>query len=111
MTVSLIVSLILTLMIETAFFFLVGKRNKKDLLLLVLVNILTNPAVVFLYWMAMLHTNLNRIIVIMHLELFAILTEGAYYKKYGQDFKRPYLFSIAANVFSYGTGVLLQYLL
>jgi len=37
-----------------------------------------------------------------------VLTEGYMYKKRGQDFKRPYGFSLFANMFSYGTGVLLQ---
>ena len=108
---SLAISLIMTLLLETGFFFLVGKRNKKDLLLLVMVNVLTNPVVVSIYWLTVLYMNFNHVLITIPLELFAILTEGFYYKKYGLDFSRPYLFSVAANAFSFGMGVLLQKIL
>ena len=105
---ALAVSLILTVALEAGFFLLAGKRNKKDLLLTVMVNILTNPAVVLLYWLAVLNTGWNHTVIKIPLELFAVLTEGYYYKKYGRDFKRPYLFSIAANMFSFWLGVAIQ---
>ena len=105
---ALVVSLVLTLALETGFFLLVGKRDKKDLLLVVMVNVITNPVVVLLYWLAVLYGNWNRAAAAIPLELFAVLAEGYYYKKYGQDFRRPYLFSAAANAFSYGVGALLQ---
>jgi len=105
---SLSVSLALTVALESGFFLLTGKRNKKDLLLVVLVNVMTNPAVVLLYWLAVNYSGFNRIVTITVLEMLAVLTEGYMYKKRGQDFKRPYGFSLFANMFSYGTGVLLQ---
>lgn len=105
---ALAFSLILTLVLETGFFLLSGKRGKKDLLLTVMVNILTNPAVVLLYWFAALYTDLNHAIIKIPLEVFAVLTEGYYYKKYGQEFKHPYLFSISANAFSFIIGVVIQ---
>lgn len=105
---ALAISLVLTLILEIGFFLFIGKRNKKDLLLVGLVNVITNPAVVLLYWAAVLYTDLNLILVTMVIELWAIVTEGYYYKTRGQDFGHPYFFSIAANAFSFGTGVLLQ---
>jgi hypothetical protein len=105
---ALAFSLILTLALETGFFLLTGKRNKKDLLLVILVNIITNPPVVLLYWLSVFYTSWNGAIVKIPLELFAVLAEGYYYKKYGQDFQRPYAFSFAANRFSFWIGVLLQ---
>jgi hypothetical protein len=107
---SLIISLVLTFILETGFYLAVfnKKCTGKDLLLVVLVNIITNPVVVLSYWLATLYTDLNAVIIIVPLEVFAILTEGYYYKKYGQNFKRPFLFSLAANLFSYGTGLLIQ---
>ena len=105
---ALALSLLLTLVLETGFFLLTGKRNKKDLLLVVLVNVVTNPVVVLLYWLAAMYTGWNLAIVIIPLELFAVLVEGFYYRKYGQDFSRPLLFSVSANVFSFGVGFLLQ---
>ena len=106
--ISLAASLSLTLVLETGFFLLTGKRNKKDLLLVALANVMTNPAVVLLYWLAVDYSGFNWIITIAVLEVLAVLTEGYIYKKHGQDFKRPYGFSLFANMFSYGTGMLLQ---
>jgi len=108
---ALALSLLMTLAFEAGFFFLAGKRNKKDLLLVILVNILTNPTVVLLYWLAVLYTGLRGVIIVAPLEIFAILVEGYYYKGYGQDFKRPYIFSISANMFSYWLGVLIQFII
>ena len=105
---SLVISLVLTIIFEITFFFVLGKRNKKDLLLVILVNVITNPVVVLLFWLAALYTDWNRTLVYIPLELFAVLTEGYYYKKYGMEFKRPFLFSLAANAVSFGAGLLLQ---
>ena len=109
--IALSVSLALTVTLESGFFLLTGKRNKKDLLLVALVNVMTNPAVLLLYWLAVSYSGFNWIITIAVLEVLAVLTEGYIYKKHGQDFKRPYGFSLFANMFSYGTGVLLQMIL
>jgi len=107
---SLVISLILTVALESGFFLLTGKRDKKDLLLLVLVNVVTNPVVVLLYLLASFYTDWNLILVLIPLEIFAILFEGYCYNKYGREFKRPYVFSAAANIFSYWMGVLIQFL-
>ena len=108
LTNSLALSLLMTIALEIGFFLIVKKWNKKDFLLVILVNVLTNPVVVLLYWLTALFTDWNTVIVLIPLELFAVLTEGYYYKKYGNGFRRPYLFSTAANVFSFGTGLLIQ---
>jgi len=105
---SLAISLILTLILEAGFFFLVGKRDKKDLLLLLLVNVLTNPVVVLSDWLVVLYTKWDIRIVLLLLETFAVLTEGWLYKKYGKNFKRPFLFALAANAFSFSVGALMQ---
>ena len=106
---SLALSLVLTLALETGLFLLIGKRNRKDLLLLLLVNVITNPTVVLSYWLAALYTYWDARIILIPLELLAILIEGYHYKKYGCDFRRPFLFSIAANMFSFLVGVLIQH--
>ena len=109
--IALVISLALTLVFESGFFLIISKRNKKDLLLLIMVNVLTNPIVVLLYWLAALYTNWNGTLIKIPLEIFAVLTEWFYYRKYGQDFKRPFFFSLAANAFSFTAGLLLQLLL
>jgi len=106
---SLVISLLLTIVLEVGFFYVSGKRHKKDLLLVVMVNIFTNPIVVMSYWLAMIFTSLSVVFVLIPLEIFAVLAEGRYYSKYGHDFKRPYLFSAIANLFSYSTGMLIQH--
>jgi hypothetical protein len=110
---SLAVSLFLTILLEIGFYLFAGKlftnkSDKKDLLLVALVNVLTNPAVTLLYGLTALYTTWNTVIVLIPLELFAVFTEGYYYKKYSGNFLRPYLFSTAANIFSFGTGMLIQ---
>ena len=101
-------SLLLTLVFEVSFFLLLAKKNKKDLLLLILVNILTNPALVLLYWLIVLYSNFNSFLSIIILELSAILVESFYYRRYGEEFHHPFIFSIAANTFSFGLGLLIK---
>ena len=110
--ISLAVSLLLTIILETGFFFIVKIRkwNKKDLGLVILVNIITNPIVVLLNWLTVMYTEYNTVIILILLEIFAIVTEGCYYKKYGKSFGHPYLFSFLANMFSYWIGILIQLL-
>jgi len=108
MLAALLLSLTLTLVLEAAFFLIAGKRDRRDLLLLLLVNVLTNPVVVAAVWLVALYTRVGAIWAILPLEAFAIATEGHYYKRYGRSFERPYLFSVAANLFSYGMGVFIQ---
>lgn len=109
---SMAVSLALTLALESVFFLgvrsFMRKFDKKDLLLALLVNILTNPAIVFIYLLTVLYTGINGVIMFLILEAFAVLTEGYMYKSYGRHFKHPYIFSLTANLFSFGTGYLLQ---
>ena len=120
LVISLILSLVSTIVLEGGFFFLANALrplklftlayDKKDLLLTVLVNVLTNPVVVLTYWLAALYTNWNLAIVLIPLEIFAILTEAYIYRKCGRSFRHPLIFSIAANAFSFSAGVLIQLL-
>ncbi len=95
------ISLGLTILIEACFALLLGKRGRA-MALVVLVNILTNPA-------AVLVTRLYGLPV-LSAEIWAVLAEGFLYKK-SRDFSRPYLFSICANALSFGLGLLLNHIL
>jgi len=106
---ALAISLVLTVLFEVGFYLVIGKRNKKDILLVILVNTLTNPIVVLLYWIAYFNTNWNTVLVLIPLEVFAVLTEGFIYGRYAQSIKRPFLFSLAANVFSFSLGFIIQH--
>ena len=105
---SLALSLALTLLLESGFFLLIGKRDRRDLALLLLVNVLTNPVVVLSYWIVTLYTDWNINLIMIPFELIAVLAEGWYYRKYGCGFKRPFLFSLGANAFSFGIGMIMQ---
>lgn len=111
MLYSLGMSLILTLLLEVGFALIYGIRDRKDIVLLILVNILTNPLVVLSYYLIINYTVVNGLIAIVVLELMAIFTEGYYYRTYGKTFRRPLLFSVYINLFSYLTGQVLKLLI
>lgn len=99
------VSLGLTLLLELPVAYYWGLRSRHDLTVAVLVNVLTNPAVVLLNgllsatpWWA----------VQLPLEAAAIAVEGFCYRHCGEDVRRPYLLSLCANCISYGAGLVLN---
>jgi len=110
-------SLSLTLILEVGFFFLVfyfaysfffkAQWNKKEILLVILVNTLTNPIVVLTYSLLYFYTNWNTVLIIVPLEMFAVVTEGFIYKRNSECIKRPFIFSLLINAFSYLTGLLI----
>ena len=102
---ALLVSLLLTLLLECAFAFVAGARTPRRLLLVALVNVLTNPPVV------MLCTLFPSPLLTAAMELAAVLTEGLIYRARAYWLRRPFLFSLAVNAFSYLTGQLLNLLL
>ena len=99
------VSLGLTLLLEVPVAYSWGLRSRQDLTVAVLVNVLTNPAVVLLNgllsaapWWA----------VQLPLEAAAIAVEGFCYRHCGENICRPYLLSLCANCISYGAGLVLN---
>lgn len=102
-------SLILTLIIELVVAVILGVRGKEELLLVILVNVLTNPAVVFLNLCGECFTWWNTLCQ-LPLEAIAIVAEAVIYtrfsKKPGWKITHPVLLSIIANVISYGVGCL-----
>ena len=93
-------SLLFTLVIEIAAALLWGLR-RKDLLLAALVNLLTNPAVLLLHLLARSQA------ATLLLEAAAVVTEGLYYRRFGQSVRAPMRFSLAANLSSFLLGLLL----
>ena len=76
----LLVSLGLTAALEEGFGWLAGVRDRWDMLLVLLVNLLTNPAVVFLYHVNCLYLGWNRTVITVGLEAAAIAVEAVCYK-------------------------------
>lgn len=103
-------SLLLTLLLEEIFAG-VWHVSRKDLCLVFLVNVLTNPPVVFVYYMAVWNSWYPLWLITLLLEGLAVMTEALYYKKYAERIKYPLLFSLAANLLSYSAGKLAVFLL
>jgi len=98
-------SLSLTLILELGFALCWGLRQKHDFTVVILVNILTNPVVVLLY-----HTVPHAKDFVLFLELGAVLVEAFCYHFCSVTLRKPVLFSMCANLFSYGTGCVINLL-
>lgn len=98
-----------TIMIELIMSLLLGMRNKKDILNVILVNIMTNPLVVSILMYITYNRLFNTTISIIILEILVILTEGFTYKKVLTfDKINPYVLSLILNISSYFIGGLLN---
>ena len=98
-----------TIMIELIMSLLLGIRNEKDILNVILVNIMTNPLVVSILMYITYNRLFNTTISIIILEILVILTEGFTYKKVLTfDKINPYVLSLILNISSYFIGGLLN---
>ena len=100
----LAVSLALTLALEEAFALAWGLRGRRELTVVALVNVLTNPPVVLLYHTAIGLLRWNAAEVTAVLETAAVLVEWRCYRLCADQLRRPLLFALLANLFSYGAG-------
>ena len=96
-------SLFLTLVLEGLFGLIWGVKGKRDWLLLLLVNVVTNPTVVTLHYCVSSGWAFTAV-----LEISAVLAEWLAYRRWGRTARPAFLFSLCANVFSYFSGVLLN---
>lgn len=104
-------SLLLTLLIEGAVAFFWGLHGRKMLLLVVLINVATNPAAVLLYWLyRVVFANISFLVQIM-IEILVVAVEAYIYRSFAGDkrfqIKKPVLLAIVANGLSWGIGRLL----
>lgn len=98
-----------TIMIELIMSLLLGIRNKKDILNVILVNIMTNPLIVSILMYITYNRLFNTTISIIILEILVVLTEGFTYKKVLTfDKINPYVLSLILNISSYFIGGLLN---
>jgi hypothetical protein len=102
------ISLGLTVFLEEVFAIIVGIQYSKDLVLVLLVNLLTNPAAVLCYYILAFYIEMNILVLKIPIELAAVIIEGLYYRKYASSIKKPFLFSVSANILSFGTGLILN---
>ena len=85
----------------------VVQRFRKEIALVILVNVLTNPIVVFTVYMMYIYLPDAVRPVTAVMEILAVVTEALIYQKYSRNIRRPWLFSLFANAFSYGVGLLI----
>ncbi len=104
----MLICLLLTIIFEVVIGLIIGIRNKKDILNIILVNMLTNPLVTsiptaLLFYFSPLVGNISLVI----LEILTVIVEGFIYKKVFM-YKRinPYLISIILNGCSYLLGLI-----
>ena len=104
--------LIITTIVEVILALIMGYR-KRDLIYVLLVNILTNPLVNSFTILANVYYGLKyRNITLLILEILAFLVEGLIYSKYLEKRKmNGYLLSLILNIASYVIGVLVNYLI
>ena len=99
------VSLLLTLVLEVPLAWCIGMRRKKELLLVLLINVLTNPAAVLLHWLG---------IPQLPIEAAVLAIEAALYRWFSKDEKwnvpYPVRLALCCNVFSYLSGVVIQWI-
>jgi len=97
-------SLLLTLVLEGLFGLIWGIKGRRDWLLLLLANAVTNPIVVTLHYCVS-----SRWVFVLILEVSAVLAEWLAYRKWSKTLRPAFLFSLCANCFSYFSGLLLNY--
>ena len=102
----MLICLISTIIIELFPAYLLNVRRFKDLINVVLVNMITNPLVVIVPIIVGYRFNQTyHDIGLVFLEILAVLTEGFFYKKYISYKKiNPFVLSFVLNVLSYFIG-------
>lgn len=108
----IIISFITTLLVELVISLLLKVKDKKDIMNIILVNIMTNPLLVILtVYINIVYGLIYRNILIYPLEILVVLSEGLVYKKY-LNYKKinPYLLSLILNTSSYLIGLIINYL-
>lgn len=97
------VSLLLTLMLELPVAWLMGLRSGRYVLLVILVNVLTNPAAVLLCWLGAPQ---------LPVEAAVVIAEAVVYHRFSKEkiwrIDHPFRLAAVCNAVSWLTGVLLQ---
>jgi hypothetical protein len=108
--ISLLTALILTILIEETVTFLLGYRNKNTLLVVSLVNVITNPAA---NYVVMINNTFNIIkpdislVIILEVLIVYIEWKILEYALPEQEIKSYLILSIIMNLASFLTGIIL----
>ena len=106
-----LVPLILTEILEGIGAVLLGIRGRKNLLLIFLANMITNPALTLCGALLYRRLSMNAVLAVIYLilEPLIILAEGKIYESYLEE-KHPYRISFILNLISMIGGVLWNWL-
>ena len=107
----MLIALVLTIIIETLIAFLLFKiKDKKDLLIVMLVNVLTNPLVNSISTFCLYNYGFKaKDISMVVLEILAFISEALIYSKALTNKKtNPFILSFVLNASSYLMGVLIN---
>lgn len=102
------ISLSMTLFFELLFAVCWKVWGKREILLVILVNVLTNPIVVCSFYMNYKYQFMNLALLTMIMEVAAVVTEALLYKRFSKKVVHPWWFSIGINAFSYSIGELIN---
>lgn len=88
------------------------KVKIKDLIIVLLVNVLTNPLLVSItFSIGIFYGNIPRVIITLILEILVVIVEGFIYKRNLIENKvNPYLLALLLNISSYLIGGLINYI-
>lgn len=101
-------ALVTTILLELVLALILGIRSKKDILNIILVNVMTNPIVVSVSIAILFYFGLKiRNISLIFLELFAVLSEGFIYKNLEYKKINPFILSLILNACSFFIGLLI----
>lgn len=104
------ICLAITVTIEAAGAFLLGVKDKKGILNVILINVATNPfVVVSTCLVGIFYGSQSRSIYEYAVEAAVVIIEGLFYMKVLKKTKlHPMLLSLVLNAATYGTGLLIN---
>ena len=104
-----VICLLLTVILEEGTALLIGVRKGFDLMVILFVNTLTNPIVVFTGFMLEAFTRVPRAVYLTVLELAVFFTEALIYRKLLYTRKpSPFILSLILNGVSFFIGTTLS---
>ena len=101
---SLIISLILTIIIELITSIIMGIKNKRELFIIILINICTNPIIVYISnIIAMVYNVTLYWFIILIMEIIVVIVEWKMIEIYMEiEKKRAFKISLINNIVSFG---------
>ncbi|MBQ7972354.1 MAG: hypothetical protein IJ291_02705 [Lachnospiraceae bacterium] len=108
------ISLFLTILTEALVAFIWKVRSPKVFMLVVLVNVLTNPLLVLVNWTARIYFSCDYLVMLFLTEPVVFLAEALIYRSFSKidsyAIKHPVWYGITANAVSCGLGIVISYL-